>query len=75
MVIMIETESFPLEIQSIGAGLIEGLAQLGAFIAPMLNAFSINHGLPKITVMGVAMFLCLIPVLFVPESSPLGLWK
>lgn len=44
-------------------------------MAPLLNAFSINHGLPKISVMGFTMLLCLIPIIFVPESSSLDLIK
>lgn len=75
MIVMIQTESFPLEIQSIGAGSIEAIAQLGSIVAPLLNAFSINHGLPKISVMGFTMLMCLIPIIFVPESSSLDLRK
>lgn len=63
---MFQTESFPLEIQSIGAGSIEAFAQLGSILAPILNAFSINNGLPKITVMGFTMFLFTLPLIFVP---------
>lgn len=55
-----------MEIQSIGAGSIEAFAQLGSILAPILNAFSINNGLPKITVMGFTMFLFTLPLIFVP---------
>jgi hypothetical protein len=45
MIVMIQTESFPLEIQSIGAGSIEALAQLGSFSAPLIIDFAVNHSL------------------------------
>lgn len=69
MIVMIQTESFPLEIQSIGAGAIEGFSQIGSFIAPLLNAFSINNQIPRVLTIGFAMIVFIIPLAFVPETS------
>jgi hypothetical protein len=44
MVVMFQTESFPQEIHSIGAGTVEALAQLGSFAAPLIIDFAVNHG-------------------------------
>lgn len=45
MIVMIQTESFPMEIHSIGAGSIEAFAQMGSIAAPLVIAFAINTGL------------------------------
>lgn len=45
MIVMVQTESFPLEIQSIGAGTIEAFAQTGSIVAPLLITFAVNHEL------------------------------
>lgn len=69
MVMMVQTESFPAPIQSVGAGSIEALAQLGSMASPLIIAFAVDIGVNKLAAMGVVLLICLIPLKFVPEPS------
>ena len=73
MVMMVQTESFPVEIQSIGAGSIEALAQVGSFASPLIITLAVNMGWNKLATMGAVLVLCLIPLKFVPEPEKHGL--
>jgi hypothetical protein len=42
---------------------------LGSFAAPLIIDFAVNHGLQKMTTMGVVLFFCIIPIYFVPEPT------
>lgn len=66
MIVMIQTESFPLEIQSVGAGAIEAFSQLGSIGAPLIVAFCIDLGLNKMATMGGVMLVLMISLKFVP---------
>lgn len=72
MVMMIQTESFPIQIQSIGAGSIEALAQIGSFASPLIIDMAVQMGWNKLATMGVVLAFCLIPLKFVPEPGSHG---
>lgn len=69
MIVMLQTESFPLEIQSIGAGSVEAFAQIGSIAAPLVIAFAINAKLEKMATMAVILLILMIPLKFVPEPN------
>lgn len=49
--------------------MIEAFAQLGSISAPLIIAFAVNNGLEKMATLGVVLFVCLIPIKFVPEPK------
>ena len=67
MIAMIQTESFPIHIQSIGAGSIEALAQIGCFLSPILVTMAINLSIEKMAVLAAGLLILLFPLKFVPE--------
>ena len=66
MIAMIQTESFPLSIQSIGAGSIEGLGQIGCFLSPLLVTIAVNANINKMFVLSLGLLVLLFPLKFVP---------
>ena len=68
MIAMIQTESFPVEVESIGAGSIEGLGQLGCFLAPLLVTIAINTGTNKMFILSLGLLALIFPLRFVPET-------
>jgi MFS family permease len=69
IVIMLLTESFPLSVQAMCAGIIEAIAQLGAFLAPIVITFCINLQIyPVIVLSFIAIVFVLIPLFFIKET-------
>ena len=66
---MINTESFPYDIQSTAMGLSSGLSQLGRFFSPFIVASMNDYGFhPFIAVSLVLLFCGVFPIFFIPET-------
>lgn len=69
-IIMINTESFPNEVQSTAMGINSGLSQIGRFSTPFIVAYLNDTGVhPFVGVSGVLLLLGVAPVLMVPETQ------
>ena len=66
---LLQTESFPEEIQSTGAGMIEGTSQMGSFVTPYVVSLVTNLGGKPIVVMSILVLIMgIIPLKFVKET-------
>ena len=66
---MINTESFPNEVQSMGMGISSGLSQVGRFATPFiiahLNDIEVH---PFAGVSSILLIFGVFPILFIPET-------
>ena len=62
---MVLTESFPVGVDGLCTGIVEGMAQIGFFAAPMLVNYAINIQLHPILLLSVfVLAFCMIPISF-----------
>ena len=57
-----------MQIQSIGAGSIEAIGQIGCFISPILVTIAINIEINKMAVLAGGLIVLLFPLKFIPET-------
>jgi hypothetical protein len=64
------TENFPLEVQASCAGIVEGVAQLGTFMGPVVITLSIDFQIYPVIVLSFIVFLTVvIPTWFLREKK------
>lgn len=70
IVLMLLTETFPPNVQATIAGIIEGVAQVGSFLGPIVITFCINLRVYPIIVLSfIALIMIILPLLFMRESA------
>lgn len=70
VIIIMLTESFPANVQSICTGIIESIGQLGSFIGPFLITACINLKVYPIIVLSVVLLVMVVlPVSFMKEPK------
>lgn len=70
VIIILLTESFPANVQSICTGVIESFGQLGAFLGPITITICINLKIyPIIVLSGIIFLTVVIPVSFLKEPK------
>ena len=68
---MLLTESYPLNVQAICAGVIEAIAQLGNFLGPIIITMSIDLQIyPIILISFLLILTILVPTFFMEEKKP-----
>ena len=71
LVLMIVTETFPLSVTAISAGIIEALAQVGSLLGPVVITLCIDWQIyPLIVLSFVALFTISLPMYFFSEKRP-----
>ena len=69
IVMMLLTESFPLGAQGICVTIVEGLSQIGCFMAPLLINMCINEQIHPILLLSIMIFfLDFLPLFGLPEA-------
>lgn len=64
------TESFPMKVQSICAGIIESVAQLGGFLGPIIITICINYQVyPVIVLSFVIILIIVIPLCMISDKK------
>lgn len=67
---MMLTESFPMKVQSICAGIIEAVAQLGGFLGPITITICINYQVyPVIVLSFIIIFIIVIPLCMISDKK------
>ena len=70
IIIILLTESFPANVQSICTGIIEAFGQIGAFLGPILITICINLGVYPVLVMSVILAIFVVfPVSLLREPK------
>lgn len=67
---MLLTECFPLSVQGVCAGVVEGTAQIGAVLAPIIISFCINQQLyPMLVLSFIIIFTDFIPTFWIEKPK------
>lgn len=67
---MMLTESFPMKVQSICAGIIEAVAQLGGFLGPIIITICINSQVyPVIVLSFIIILIIVIPLCMIKDKK------
>lgn len=70
VIIILLTEAYPANVQSIGTGFVESIGQLGSFLGPIIVNISIVLKIhPIIVISFIVVVLIVIPIIFMPETS------
>jgi hypothetical protein len=73
IIILLLTESFPTEVQSVCAGVVEGIAQCGSFIAPIIITMCINIQVYSMIVLsGILVVIVVLPLFVFEENKRMG---
>lgn len=70
LVMMLLTESYPMQVQATCVGVVESITQLGSFLAPIVITLSINMQIYPIIILSfIVVAFILIPTFFLEERK------